>query len=95
MRARKTDDNQKRLVECLRAAGVEVRVLSAVGSGMTDLLTYYRGVIRVVEIKNLDGRGRKLTKLQEKFRKTWPVIVVADEREALAAHGIEVDDACA
>lgn len=90
MYARKTDDNQKRLVECLRSAGVQVRVLSAVGSGMTDLLTCYRGVIRVIEIKNLDGRGRKLTDAQEKFRKTWPVIVVANEQEALAAHGIEV-----
>ena len=93
MRARKTDDNQKSIVEVLRRSGVQVRVLSAVGSGMTDLLTCYRGVIRVVEIKNLDGRGRKLTDAQEKFRRTWPVIVVVDEVDALRAHGIEVHDA--
>lgn len=90
MRARRVDNNQERIVYALRRAGVDVRIMSSVGSGMSDLLTCYRGVIRCVEIKNLDGRGRKLTSLQEKFRQTWPVVVVADEYEALAAHGIEV-----
>lgn len=91
-RAAKVDDNQARIVATLRAAGVQVRVLSAVGEGFPDLLTYHGGVLRLVEVK--DGAKvpskQKLTAAQERMAQVWPMLVVHDEREALAAHGIEV-----
>lgn len=91
-RAAKIDDNQPQVVDALRRAGVEVRIMSAVGEGFPDLLTLYHGVLRLIEIK--DGSkppsAQKLTLVQQAMARVWPVTVVRDEREALAAHGIEV-----
>lgn len=91
-RAAKVDDNQASIVDCLRRAGVEVRVMSAVGEGFPDLLTLYKGVLRLIEIK--DGAkppsAQKLTNVQQAMALVWPIVVVRDEREALEAHGIEV-----
>lgn len=94
-RAARVDDNQARIVSTLRRAGVFVRVLSDVGQGFPDLLVKcpaLGGELRLVEIK--DGSkppsARKLTEMEEKFKATWGTYVVNDEREALAACGVEV-----
>jgi hypothetical protein len=83
------DANQNPIVAALKAAGVTVRDLSNAGGGVTDLLTLFKGVIRVVEIKN-PKRSWTYTPMQEKFRKVWPVITVETAEDALRAHGIEV-----
>lgn len=44
--------------------------------------------ILLLEIKR-DAKA-KLTEAQERFRKSWPVIVVRSVAEALAAVGVEV-----
>lgn len=91
-RAAKVDENQEHIVYVLRCAGIQVRVLSQVGGGFPDLITCYKNVLRLLEVKNgaLPPSARELTPLEKKFIATWPVFVVNNEREALAAHGIEV-----
>lgn len=84
------DGNHHPIVDALTGAGVTVRDLSEAGGGVTDLLTLYRGVLRLVEIKNPANRSRRLTELQKKFRDSWPTYVVETAAEALAVHGIEV-----
>jgi len=92
----RVDDNQADIVEALRAAGVQVRVMSDVGGGFPDLLCKHRrtGNLLLLEVK--DGSkppsDRKLTALEEKFAKVWPVHIVLDERDALRACGIEICD---
>jgi len=84
------DGNHHPIVQALEAAGVKVRDLSEAGGGTSDLLTLFRGELRLIEIKNPEKPTHKprLTKLQEKFREAWPVHVVTNEQEALAAHGL-------
>jgi hypothetical protein len=88
----KRDANQSPIVKALEAAGVKVRDLSEAGGGTSDLLTLYRGELRLIEIKNMSGRGKVLTDMQKKFRAAWPVHIVTNEREALEAHGIGIDN---
>lgn len=93
LRRARVDDNQAEVVAALRAAGVQVRVMSEVGGGFPDLLCKHRrtGELLLLEVK--DGRkppsDRKLTPLEEKFAAVWPVHVVTSVREALAACGVE------
>lgn len=87
----KRDANHGEITTVLERAGVTVRDLSEAGKGMSDLLTCYKGVLRLIEIKNLEGRGRRLTPMQVKFREVWPVSIVTSAREALEAHGIQVE----
>lgn len=93
-RAAKVDDNQPRIVDTLRRAGVTVRVMSEVGGGFPDLICLHKttGAILMLEVK--DGAkppsARKLTPMEEKFASVWPTVVVNNEREALEACGVEV-----
>jgi hypothetical protein len=94
-RAARVDENQDRIVQTLRRAGIAVRVLSQMGGGVPDLLAQHRdGRLVLLEVKNgaLSASRRKLTPLEKKFQETWPVSVVNNEREALAACGIKVLD---
>ena len=86
----RVDDNQKRIVQALRSAGASVLSLASVGGGCPDLLVYHAGKLRMYEVKNGDfsKSRRKLTPHQVQFHKDWPVIVVNDELEALAAIGV-------
>ena len=61
---RKVDGNQREIVAGLRAIGACVIDLSGVGAGVMDLLVIYRRRTHMVELKNLDGRGNKLTPAQ-------------------------------
>lgn len=103
-RAAKVDDNQKAITEALRAAGCKVLSLAACGKGVPDLLVLPPFVIYhdrdwcedcdrpvlpyLLEVKNLSGRGNKLTPDQVKFHAEWPVTVVTSVDEALAAVGL-------
>lgn len=95
-RAAKRDDNHTAIVKTLRAWGVLVLDLGAVGNGCPDLLCRTRKAgIRFLEIK--DGRkppsARKLTDPQVEFHALWgtDVYVVKSAAEALEVMGIDTD----
>jgi len=90
---RKVDLNQSQIVRTLHSAGCGVLDLSAVGRGCPDLLVHgpaYPHSYRLVEIKNLDGRGNKLTPAQIQFHARWrgSIVVVESVDQALAAMGL-------
>lgn len=90
--AAKTDANQPELVKVWRDMGATVLDLSGVGKGIADVLVGWRGKWTPVEIKNLEGRGRKLTPAQillhgEIKRAGLPLAVVTNTDEALAILG--------
>ena len=86
--AARVDDNQKEIVEALRAIGATVRVVTQ-GGGIPDLLVGFRGHTVLMEVK--DGRkkpsARKLTEAEEKFFLEW--------RGGMLAIVESVDDALA
>ena len=91
-RAAKVDANQEQVVSALRAAGVLVLSLAALGKGVPDLLCAFHGRLVLLEVK--DGRkppsARKLTPDQEEFHKAWegvPLYVVENPWDALKACG--------
>lgn len=73
--AKRTDENQKAVVEELRAAMPEATVFiaSGTGDGFPDLVVGWRGKNYLFEVK--DGSKspsrRKLTKAQELFHHDW------------------------
>ncbi len=72
-RAAAVDANQSEIVEAFRRLGCTVEPLHAVGRGVPDLLCGYKGVNRLVEIK--DGAkvpsARKLTPAQVDWHRDW------------------------
>ncbi len=89
-RAAKVDSNQALIAAALRQAGCGVVSLAAVGSGVPDLLVHdptYPFQTRLMEVKNLKGRGNKLTPAQQVFHANWrgSVVVVETVDQALAA----------
>lgn len=89
--AARKDANQSEIVKGLRIVGVKVYVLN--NPDIPDLLTGFRGKLRLIEIK--DGAKypsqRKLRKGQQAFFSEWqdyPICVVSSLAEALEAHGI-------
>lgn len=89
-RAAKVDGNQTAIVNALRQLGCGVLDLSAVGKGCPDLLVHcptYPFQTRLMEVKNLSGRGNKLTPAQQVFHANWrgAVVVVETVDQALAA----------
>lgn len=94
-RAAKIDANQEQIVKALRAAGVRVLSLAAVGKGVPDLLCAFRGLLILLEVK--DGAkipsARKLTTDQKQFHQDWqgvPLYVVENSHDALKACGCVV-----
>jgi Holliday junction resolvase len=72
MRTRgKSDANQAAIVRAFRDIGATVQVLSAVGKGCPDILVGWRGHNILVECKNRDGRGVKLTADQVLWHAKW------------------------
>lgn len=65
---RKTDVNHVEIIKELRAANFTVVDLSAVGSGIPDLLVSRNKRTYLVEIKSTTGI---LNTLQKEFRKSW------------------------
>lgn len=98
MRANKIDSNQPAIVDALRAAGCEVQPLNQQKDGVPDLLVKRPITTRfelaiydqlyLLEVKNLDGKGKKLTVAQMVFHAKWPVHVVTSPEEALRAVGL-------
>jgi hypothetical protein len=89
-RAARTDANQARIVERLRAMGASVTITSHVGNGFPDLLVGYMGRTYLFEIKDGDKppSERKLTAAEAHFLEAWtggPALVVEDEAQAVDA----------
>jgi hypothetical protein len=85
--AARVDANQAVVVAALRACGAEVLSLAPMGGGVPDALVLHRGKLHLMEIK--DGAkvksARALTPAQVEFHKRWPVTVVENVQQALAA----------
>jgi hypothetical protein len=84
---KKSDANQPQIVADLRAVGVSVQDLHAVGKGCPDILCGYRGKNYLLEIK---GRSGKLTEDQNTWHIKWAgrVDVVRTTEEAYRAVGV-------
>lgn len=87
-RAARTDANQRRLVELLRACGVIVEVISDVGRGVPDLMCLYQGIIFLVEVK--DGSQppsrQSLTEAERAFHLAWagaPIYIINSDETAM------------
>lgn len=96
---KRIDANQTEIVSALRAAGATVRSLAALGCGVPDLLVGWQGVNYLVEVKNLAGRGDKLTPAEDEFITTWrgqvaKVLTVNDALRLLMPPQPEQDDPC-
>lgn len=93
-RAAKIDANHSAIVQALRAIGASVQPLHTVGSGVPDLLVGYRGVNRLLEVK--DGAkppsARALTPDQREWIAAWrggQVWVVHSVEQAISAVTME------
>jgi hypothetical protein len=89
--AKRTDANQKRLVELMRKIGMKVLILSNVGEGVPDLLVGFNNQLKLCEIK--DGKkflsAQRLTPDQEKFFAEWDgyCTILRCEEDVLLLHG--------
>ena len=86
-RAARTDGNQKRIVDGLRAFGASVSVISNSGQGIPDLCVGYGGQTFLFELKDptKPKADRQLTPDQVKWHKAWKghVAVVETLEDAL------------
>lgn len=81
--ARKRDANEKPIVDALRSVGALVLRVSE--KGAPDLVVYFRGRTRLLEVKSRLGRA---TLAQDASSvQGWPVVTVRDIDEALVAIG--------
>lgn len=95
-RAARIDATHRSIVDGLRAAGVHVVSLAAVGGGVPDLLVGHRNRWHVLEVKQPIGPrggsstdGQRLRESQERFLRMAraPVHVVRSLDDALEAIG--------
>jgi Holliday junction resolvase len=68
MRFARIDQSHLQVVKALRAAGMSVQSLAAVGKGCPDLVVGHSGFSFLVEIKS---KGGKFTPLQIKWHQAW------------------------
>jgi len=80
--SKRTDANQREIVEALRAVGASVADLSRFGHGFPDLCVGFRGVNYLLEIKSEHG---KLTEPEMDWFHGWEgqAVVVRNVTEAL------------
>lgn len=91
-RVHKIDANQPEFVALWKSLGATVINTASAGDGVSDVWVGFRGRWVPVEIKNPDGRGKKLTPAQillhgEIQRAGLPIAVVTNRTEALALLG--------
>jgi len=85
---KRTDKNQKSIVEALRKIGCSVYVLSDSGKGLPDLLIGVDNLNILIECKTKDNwYGKKgLSKTQSEFAVNWKgglILVVYDVEDAI------------
>ena len=90
--AARQDGNHTEIVQALQMVGVTVQELKRQGEGCPDLLTGFKGINRLLEVKE---PGKKLSKKQVKWCSLWdglqPFVVTSIE-EAFTVHGIEYSE---
>lgn len=98
---RRHDHNQTAIVAALRAAGATVADLAGVGNGCPDLLVgawlpcpccgQPVAMNVLIEIKNVNGRGPRLTPAEAAFHASWggQIATVLTVEEALRVIGKE------
>jgi len=81
----KPDGNQSHIISALRAAGATVTILAGVGKGCPDLLVGYQATNLLMEVKNLEGRGDRMTAAEIAWIEAWrgQVAIVHDVDESL------------
>lgn len=88
-RAARVDANHSAITGALIACGCEVQSLAAVGQGVSDLLVFHRSTRRLILVEVKDGSkkpsARKLTPDQVEWHSRWPVTVVNNIEDAIAA----------
>ena len=91
-RAAKVDDNQREIVEALRAAGCVVSITSSVGHGFPDLAVGRAGKTFLLECKNgnLPPSRQALTHEEKIWHINWRghAAVVNSPEQALRAVGL-------
>lgn len=85
-RAARRDENERKVIDALRACGAYVKQIN--DEGAFDLLVSYRGFTLLLEVK--DGSkspsARALTPAEQKFHDEWPgdnLYIVTSEHDAL------------
>ena len=95
-RVKRRDDNQSRIAAFLQDLGALVQDTSQVGDGFPDLVAGHRGRLVLLEVKNPEGAGDRMTDDEVDFHQLWrdamglPVYIVRTNDEAAAALGIEI-----
>lgn len=89
-RAPRKDDNHNDVAELFEKSGFATEDMSHVGRGFPDLLVAYRGVMKLVEIKNRKtSYGRRgLNDLQRGLQARFNVCVISSTDEALEFIGL-------
>ena len=92
MSAKRTDSNQREVVQAFRELGATVRSIHTVGDGVPDLIVGVHGHTLLVEVKDgaKPASKRRLTPAEQKFHDEWRggelliVETVADVMRAVA-----------
>jgi hypothetical protein len=73
MRAKRVDDNQRKIVEQLRKLNISVQHLHTIGQGCPDLLLGFRNRNFLVELKDESkpASAKKLTDDEQEFFNEW------------------------
>ncbi len=83
-RAARKDSNHNSIGDYLRSLGWSVLDLSRLGGGVPDMVVGKPGIAVLMEVKNLDGKGIKLTPDEQQVRDRWegPYLVVTSPQDA-------------
>jgi hypothetical protein len=81
------DANQPEIVQALEAIGCSVWVMHQPCDLLVGRNTPLGQRAYLLEVKNLKGRGKRLTPAQVEFRKSWkgPFAIVTSPEQAIAA----------
>ncbi len=87
----RADKNQEEIVKALRSVGATVHCLSKVGNGFPDLCVGIFGKNYLIEVKNIETRG-KLHGEQIIFKEKWKgkVHTVYSVEDALKVLGVNI-----
>ncbi|KAA3633844.1 MAG: hypothetical protein DWQ08_01345 [Proteobacteria bacterium] len=88
--AARVDANQREIIRILRDCGVTVQPLHTVGKGTPDLLCGYRGRNVLLEVKDGNRYGSRLTDAQQAWHRSWrgQVAVIDTADDALRILGV-------
>lgn len=82
--AKRTDANQREIVDALRQMGYSVEITSGLGNGFADLVVGKPGEVWLIELKS--SAKAEFTEKQIEFRKRWkgkPVVRLNSLEEAI------------